>query len=57
MARPPRFSYFVGRPRFLRSMETRFGLRRPDVLLRREAKGPGVIFVRPCARRGPVEAK
>jgi hypothetical protein len=57
MARPPRFSYFVGRPRFVRSMETRFGLRRPGVLLRREARGAGVIFVGQCAGRGPVEAK
>jgi len=49
--------YFVGRPRFVRRMETRFGLNRPDALLRRERVGTSIVFVGPRPGRGPVRAK
>jgi len=45
--------YFVGRPRFVRRMETRFGLNRPDILLRRERTGASIVFVGRRPGKGP----
>ena len=49
--------YFVGRTRFVRRMEARFGLRRPDILLRRERPQAGVLFVGPRPGKGPGRPK
>jgi putative transposase len=49
--------HFVGRPRFVRRMETRFGLNRPDALLRRTPMGSGLLFVGPRCGRGPARSK
>jgi putative transposase len=49
--------HFVGGPRFVRRMETRFGLNRPDALLRRQAAGSGIVFVGPRHGKGHSRPK
>ena len=46
--------YFAGRARFVRRMERRFGLTRPDVLLERARVGGGVVLVGPRPGKGSV---
>ena len=58
--RPPRSLarvYFAGRPRFVQRMEARFGLRRPDTLLRRVHTKAGVVLVGHRPGRGPGQPK
>jgi len=49
--------YFVGRPRFVGGMEKRFGLGRPDIFLRRQRIGAGVVAVGPRPGRGVGSSK
>ena len=49
--------YFAGRARFVRRMERRFGLTRPNVLLKRERVGGGVVLVGPRPGKGSVRPK
>ena len=49
--------YLVGGPRFVRRMATRFGLNRPDALLRRQAASAGIVFVGPRHGKGHSRPK
>ena len=49
--------YFVGGPRFVRRMATRFGLNRPAALLRRQAASAGIVFVGPRHGKGHSRPK
>ena len=49
--------YFAGGPHFVRRMEKRFGLKRPDALLQHEPAGLGVVLVGPRPGRGPSPPK
>ena len=49
--------YFAGRARFVRRMERRFGLTRPNVFLKRERVGGGVVLVGPRLGKGSVRPK
>ena len=48
---------FVGSPRFVARLEKRFGLTRPDALVRREPAGTAVVLVGPRLGKRPPRPK